>query len=79
MNKYKEVNNPTLVLSSIICDVCKNEYLVSDTLEMQEFINIKYVSGYLSEFGDDKEIELDMCQHCFNKLLGSYIRIKDVN
>lgn len=61
--------------TSIICDICKTEH--SDTMEIQEFINIFHICGYNSIFGDDNEIELDICQHCFKKLFEGKYRINE--
>jgi hypothetical protein len=43
-------------------------------MEIQEFISIDNIGGYSSVLGDGVNYKLDMCQNCFVKLLGDYIR-----
>ena len=58
---------------SILCDCCKKEY--TDAMEVQEFLCFYTTGGFLSVFGDEALIELDLCQYCVAELLGKYIRI----
>jgi hypothetical protein len=63
-------------LDGIECDYCKMRYSDND-YEIQEFVCIRFTGGYGSVFGDGDVVELDLCQHCFQKLLGSYCRITE--
>ena len=57
-------------LKFVICDICKKKYdNDKDFLETQEFFHIQETGGYGSVFGDGKEINVDICQHCMNKIL----------
>lgn len=73
MIEYKEIPSVIRRPESFICDVCKKKY--TDTLEMQEFQHIEFDGGYGSVFGDESLVEIDICQHCFKRLLGKYCRI----
>ena len=65
---------------NIICDKCLKEYdPEKDTMEVQEFLHIKYTGGYGSIFGDESVIECDICQHCVKKLIGDIIRVDGLN
>jgi hypothetical protein len=78
MIKYQETTKTVKVPISVMCDVCKKEFsLENDFLESQEFQHINFVGGFGSVFGDDVEIQCDICQHCLLKLIGDYCR-KDV-
>lgn len=61
---------------SIKCDnpECGKE-VESDSVEGQEFISIGHVCGYGSAFGDNKRVELDLCDSCFKNLLGHLARV----
>ena len=82
MKNFKKVD-VTLsreVLESIQCDKCKkifDPHKQEDYIEIGEILSIRQTCGYGSIFGDMNEIELDLCQHCVNKLLGGLIRIRD--
>ena len=82
----KSIQKEVHVPYKIICDVCKKEYYTSengfdgsdphvdDSLEVQEFVYIRHCGGFRSVFGDGSVMRIDMCQHCFKKLLGKYIK-----
>lgn len=76
MRNYREiVTNET---QSITCDVCKKTYDVEkDWEETQEFVSVNQGCGYGSVFGDGNIMLVDICQHCFKKLLGEYVRFKE--
>ena len=57
------------------CDVCGIEIKEANYTEHDEMIRIDTIGGYNSIFGDGASIKLDMCQKCFKKKLGKYIRI----
>lgn len=82
MRKYKKVKRyvEEMELISITCDVCNKEYFTEDdALEMQEFYSLRKKGSYMSVFGDGVIIEIDMCQHCFKKLLGKSVKLIDVD
>lgn len=82
MIKKKTVNRDVEEVESIICDICKKEYLKKDELdvggsgrlEIQEFTFIRFTGGWDSVFGHSVSIGCDICQYCLKEKLGSYIR-----
>jgi hypothetical protein len=77
MKEYKHKKITTQELYSVTCDICKKIFkLETDSLEIEEFIHIYKECGYDSVFGDEKIVKLDMCQYCFNKHLGEFVRIE---
>jgi len=59
-------------LDKIICDFCKKEYSIdvsNDIYEIQEFVSVYRTGGYGSIFGDGDELQVDICQHCFKKII----------
>ena len=75
MRNYREENQKVKVLETMTCDVCKKTYTEKDWEETQEFHCIDFVGGYGSIFGDGVRVQCDICQHCLNDLIGSYIRV----
>jgi hypothetical protein len=79
INKIKEkFMTEKEICISITCDVCKKEYdnyKDKFNYEIYEFIHISKDCGYGSVFGDDEEIEIDICQNCLKEILGKYIRM----
>ena len=75
MKNYKSVKRKINIkeLESVICDVCGKEYI--DEFEIQEFYYIRHSTGWGSIIGDELEIELDICQHCFDKLFKGKYRV----
>jgi hypothetical protein len=73
MVKYDTETITHKVVTAIVCDVCKKEIDAYD-LEVGEVVFIRHSCGYLSIFGDGSNLELDICQACFNTLLGKYVR-----
>jgi hypothetical protein len=60
---------------SIVCDICHKTFdYENDIFEVQEFHHIRFTGGYGSVFGDESEVECDICQHCLKKLVGEYCR-----
>lgn len=82
MIKKKTVKVDAEEVESIVCDVCKKEYLKKDELdvggsgrlELQEFTHIRFTGGWGSVFGDGCSMGADICQHCLKEKLGDYIR-----
>lgn len=72
INHIIEIEQDQVV--SIICDVCKTEYTMEDTFEVQEFFGIYRSCGYGSIFGDMNKIKVDVCQHCMKKILEENIK-----
>lgn len=66
-NKIKEV------IKSITCDICGKTYF--DHFEHQEFHLIRFTGGYGSIFGDENEIECDICQKCLHEMIKDKYRI----
>lgn len=55
------------ILDSLECDICHTNY--DDMMDVQEFIKINYVGGFRSIFGDGNRLQIDICQHCFKRIL----------
>lgn len=78
MKKFKKQS--VEVLYAYICDKCGREAKDADNiLEAQEFVSIEHKAGYASIFGDGNELTIDLCQHCFKELLGSWVKLKMSN
>ena len=73
--KVETITTEQKALISITCDKCGTEY--DDLFDVQEFLNIKFVGGYSSVFGDMNMVECDLCQHCLKVLIGDVARIRD--
>lgn len=69
----KTIDEPVIFqkVTAYICDCCHKEY--TDDFEMQEFLCYHNTGGYGSVFGDGVEMNVDLCQHCVNKLLGEFM------
>ncbi|OYT16002.1 MAG: hypothetical protein B7C24_10165 [Bacteroidetes bacterium 4572_77] len=62
-----------------VCDDCKTEYILQNTdhiFEIQEFLNIEFVGGYGSVFGDGALVKCNLCQTCVQKRLGDVLQIE---
>jgi len=78
MIKYEEIQIRQKKSVSVICDVCKKEFSCDkDIMELEEFHHIRFRGGYASVFADDVPYKVDICQHCFKKLLGEYITVDE--
>ena len=81
MREYKTetVTKTKQIISHITCDICGNRYSYDDKqrdiFEIQEFHFVHFRGGYGSVFGDDSDIECDICQCCLFKLIGKYCRV----
>ena len=56
------------------CDICgriakANSTDITEMTEYNGFIKIRECGGYGSVFGDEEEINYDICQHCFYNFL----------
>ena len=69
------VQNQTYEISSIVCDKCKEEISIKDYMKYQEFVSIRFTTGYGNHtFGDDTNIEIDLCQNCFYEIFKNIAR-----
>lgn len=80
MIKFKSETKEILVKDEITCDCCGNTYSCSvsdvDVFKVQEFLNINFIGGYSSIFGDGARVSGNFCQECVNELLGKYLKIE---
>ena len=80
MIKFKSETKEILVNDEIPCDCCGNTYSCSvsdvDVFEVQEFLNINFIGGYSSIFGDGARVSGNFCQECVKELLGKYLKIE---
>jgi len=60
---------------AVSCDVCRRTY--DNVLEIQSFTHIVETGSYGSIFGDGVSIQCDICQHCLNDKLGTYLRLEE--
>lgn len=74
MIKYKTKTIKQKIEDKVICDVCKKEFdCKTDWEEVQEFHCIRIRGGYGSVFGDGVKWKVDICQHCFEKMIKDYM------
>ena len=67
INKKKIITETN---ESMECDICHKKYnCVGNEFEIQEFLNINFIGGYKSIFGDMNKVEYDICQYCLKELL----------
>lgn len=58
------------------CDRCSREMHPNNhDCEHQERLAVRFRAGYGSVFGDGSLVELDLCQHCTQEVLGQWMRI----
>lgn len=59
------------------CDRCSRDLDPErNVFEAQEALQINFLTGYASVFGDCNRIAGLFCQHCVQDLLGSYLQIE---
>ena len=75
MIHYEEAQETRKEIKFKECDKCHKKFNIDDICEMQEFLHFRNTGGYGSIFGDEAEIELDLCQHCVKDILGQYLRV----
>ena len=82
MITYRAETKEVLVKDEITCDCCGKTYSCSvsdvDIFEVQEFLNINFIGGYSSIFGDGVRVSGNFCQECVKELLGKYLHSEDV-
>jgi hypothetical protein len=62
---------------AVACDRCGREISADDGIEWPERLTISFRAGYGSIFGDDRQVECDLCQHCLKEALGQWLRISN--
>lgn len=67
-----------LTVDSITCDICNVSFDKCE-LEFDEVICISHFTGPASIHGKEKQINLDICQRCFNDLLGFHADVSDAS
>lgn len=73
-----EAVRPQPYIQGLICDRCGREAeLDGHDSEFHEFTSIQYRAGYGSIFGDGNLVAVDLCQHCVNDTLGTWLCITD--
>lgn len=75
MQKTEETTIATVKVVGLVCDVCGREIEESDYIGMQEAICLDEWGGFGSLIGDGAHWQIDICQECFSKVFGDYIRI----
>lgn len=65
-----------LTVERINCDICN---VTIDQGEMAFDECISHFTGPASIHGNEKQINLDICQNCFNELLGHHADISDAS
>lgn len=74
MRRYDFVEVKESQLVELTCSICKKD-LLADEMERQESFHLSQTGGYSSIFGDGVEVYIDICQHCFKKILGKYCTV----
>jgi hypothetical protein len=76
---YDEYKTTVREVAGFKCDVCgRIDYDSGDgSFETQEYLQIDFMGGFGSVFGDCIRVRGDICQHCLKKLLGKYLKLTD--
>lgn len=61
---------------SIVCDCCARED-DAQGIEAGEYLQINFIGGYGSVFGDGTKVTADLCQDCLKSRLGDILKIKE--
>jgi len=69
MRNYR--TETSFVVDSVRCDRCGRED--DDPMEMQEYLRVDFVGGFLSVFGDGNKFTGDFCQYCVKAMIGNYL------
>lgn len=77
MIKYKRKRKTIEEPDVIICDRCKKEFLYDDD-EVQEFLEISFVGGYFSAWGDGIRVDCDLCSECSKEILAPFSRTENI-
>jgi antitoxin CcdA len=73
MRTFKTVT--TQVLTTVVCDDCGLQESTDGGYEFHEFTSLNHHCGYGSIHGDGKQVEVDLCQHCFANMFGDMLRV----
>ena len=57
-----------------VCDRCGKKITPDDIGEWEGKYPIRFTGGYGSVFGDEEQIECDLCQACLHELIGPFCR-----
>ena len=57
-----------------VCDRCGKKIAPDDVIEWEGKYLIRFTGGYGSVFGDEEQIECDLCQACLHELIGPFCR-----
>jgi hypothetical protein len=71
--QLQEVTKIEKEVVSITCNRCERTVTPYDTIEWQEFFSYVSIGGYGSVFGDGQSYRIDLCQHCLQELLESFV------
>lgn len=72
----RHTRSKTIQEEIVVCDRCHRERVPGDAdCEHQERIAIRLRAGFGSVFGDGNLVEMDICQHCLQEVLGKYLHI----
>lgn len=73
MKKFKKVT--ALLPIANVCDKCKKVSKINhEDFEYSEFFHYFWRAGYGTILEDGSDYEIDLCQHCFLKAFGKYVR-----
>lgn len=78
MQNHNMVQTERKELVEIICDKCGRVATSKDITEWQEYLNIDFMGGYGSVFGDENVVTCDLCSHCLHELIGNFCYINNV-
>ena len=76
MKIYKEVPKHVDELTGMTCDRCGRKVTVDNIEAFNNFQCITATGAYGSELiGDLTKVEVDLCESCFDGVLGAYWRV----
>lgn len=69
------IETRTFIPEGYTCDVCGKKHLRDDAdFQAQEFVNLTWTAGFGSLLEDGSGYEINICQVCFHKAFGKFIR-----
>ena len=74
MIEREEHTSKYYTTKAITCDLCKVRY--TDPMDLQEFVTVSKVTGYTSKFGDQKILDLDICDACLYSGFNQVIQVR---
>jgi len=67
-----------LEIKKVVCDCCNKE-IDKRKVENGEYFQFYYEGGYWSQYpGDLTAIETEICEDCLKKLVGGFVRVKEL-